>query len=58
VKVNERVGVQLRLDAFNAFNHPRFGAPDANPSDAGFGKITPTQLNQPRGIELGVRVSY
>jgi hypothetical protein len=58
VKLTERVRVQLRGDAFNAFNHPRFPAPDANPSDAGFGRVSQTQNNQPRGIELGIRVSY
>ena len=58
VKSPERVRLQLRADAFNALNHPRFGAPDANPSDAAFGRVTPTQLNQPRGVEFGIRVSY
>jgi hypothetical protein len=57
-QMTERVRVQARLDAFNAFNHPRFPAPDANPSDSNFGRVSPTQQNQPRGIELGIRVSY
>ncbi|HJZ97000.1 MAG TPA: TonB-dependent receptor, partial [Candidatus Solibacter sp.] len=58
VKLTEKVKLQLRGDAFNAFNHPRFGGPDANPSDAAFGVVAKAQNNQPRGIELGVRVSY
>ena len=58
LNVTERVRLQLRADAFNAFNHPRFPSPDGNPSDAGFGRVTPTQLNQPRGLEFGIRVSY
>jgi hypothetical protein len=54
----ERIRMQLRFDAFNAFNHPRFAAPDANPSDANFGQVAKSQQNQPRGIELGLRVTY
>ena len=57
-KVTERVRAQARFDAFNTFNHPRFPGPDANPSDSNFGRVTPTQYNQPRGVEFGVRVSY
>jgi hypothetical protein len=57
-KLHERVRAQARFDAFNAFNHPRFPAPDANPSDSNFGRVSATQQNQPRGVEFGVRVSY
>jgi len=57
-KFTERVRAQLRLDGFNAFNHPRFAAPDANPSDSNFGQVAKSQQNQPRGIEIGLRVTY
>jgi hypothetical protein len=57
-RATDRVRLQLRLDAFNAFNHPRFAAPDANPSDSNFGQVAKSQQNQPRGIEVGMRVSY
>ena len=57
-KLTERVRLQARFDAFNAFNHPRFAAPDANPSDSNFGRVSPAQQNQPRGLEFGLRVSY
>jgi len=32
--------IQLRIEAFNAFNHANFQAPSGNYSDPGFGKIT------------------
>jgi hypothetical protein len=54
----EKSRLQLRLDAFNAFNHPRFGAPDTNPNDAGFGRVNPSQNNQSRTIELGARLTF
>jgi hypothetical protein len=57
-RLNERIKVQVRMDAFNAFNHPRFAAPDANPSDSTFGRVPLSQQNQPRGLEFGVRMSY
>jgi hypothetical protein len=57
-KLTERVRLQARFDAFNALNHPRFPGPDANPSDSNFGRVSPTQQNQPRGVEFGLRVSY
>src|ERR1039458_6086699 len=31
---DRHVRLQLRFDVFNAFNHPRFGAPDTNHSHA------------------------
>lgn len=35
--------IQLRLEAYNAFNHPNFAAPDSNFTDgAAFGQITST----------------
>ncbi len=57
-QVIERVRLQLRFDVFNAFNHPRFGAPDTNPGDSTFGRVTPSQQNQARTVELGARMSF
>lgn len=48
--------LQLRMDAFNALNHPRSGGPDTNPNDVHFGWLNgsplPTQTNTPRTIQL------
>jgi hypothetical protein len=57
-KPTEKVTLQLRLDTFNAFNHPRFGGPETNPGNSGFGKVGKSQQNQPRAIELGAKLSF
>jgi len=57
-KPTERMTLQLRMDAFNAFNHPRFDVPDTNPGSATFGVAAASQVNQPRAIELAARLTF
>ena len=60
--ITETVRVQLRMDAFNALNHPRFGNVDTNPSDQYFGYLggapNPIPVNQPRAIQLAGKVYF
>ena len=62
LKFTETVRLQLRMDAFNALNHPRFGNIDTNPSDAYFGYVNGSpklsQVNAPRQIQLGARLIF
>ena len=55
--ITERVNVQFTAQAFNLFNHSRFGAPATNRSAANFGQVT-SVVNLPRQIELGLRFSF
>ena len=50
--------LQARFEAFNLFNTPWFGAPNVNVTNAAFGTVTPTQANDPRNIQLGVRWTF
>jgi Carboxypeptidase regulatory-like domain/TonB dependent receptor-like, beta-barrel len=53
----EGAKLQVRLEAFNVFNHVQFAAPDTNVGDATFGQIT-GQANQPRQVQIGLKLYY
>jgi hypothetical protein len=55
--ITERVNFQLRLEMFNALNHPIFDSPQLSPTNAAFGKIT-NQPNLARNIQLGARLVF
>jgi hypothetical protein len=57
---DDRRYLTLRIEAFNAFNHPNFalGATSGNIADPGnFGRILNT-FSSPRIVELAVKFSY
>ena len=39
-RLREALALHVRAEAFNAFNHPRFGAPNTSVSSSTFGQIT------------------
>jgi hypothetical protein len=57
LKVFERISVQFRAELFNAFNRTVFAAPQANVSNAQFGRIA-GQQNTPRQGQLALRVEF
>ncbi len=58
IGAGERYNLQFRVEAFNAFNHPNFSAPDTNVNDgSNFGRITSTATN-PRQLQLAVKFVY
>ncbi len=55
--VSERFRFQLRGEALNAFNTPRFGGPNTSVTSGSFGVIT-SQANSPRQIQLGLKLLF
>jgi hypothetical protein len=56
-KLGETGQVQLRFEAFNIFNHPQFGTPNANLSVAQAGSIT-TLTTGMRVLQAGLKVVF
>jgi len=49
---------ELRVEGFNMFNHPVYGVPNANLSNAAlFGRVTGI-ANQPRQLQLGAKFKF
>lgn len=56
--IHERVTLQFRADAFNAFNHVNFGLPSGNIQSAGNITSGPLPTPNPRQIQLTARVQF
>jgi len=48
--------LQMRADAYDVFNHPNFGMPDASIGTDGIGVISSSNTN--RNLQLGVMLSF
>jgi hypothetical protein len=53
----ERLVVQPRVDAFNAFNHPQFTAASTSVTSSSFGKIS-GQQNSSRQLQGGIHILF
>ena len=56
-RVNDRMQVQFRAEAFNAFNRVQFGVPNTSINSTAFGVIT-SQQNSPRNLQLALRLMF
>ena len=55
-RLGERATLQLRWEAFNAFNHVNYGNPDTSVGDSTFGAIT--YASPGREIQLGAKIIF
>jgi hypothetical protein len=55
--ITERLKLQFRAEALNAFNTPRFGGPNTSVTSSTFGVIT-SQANAPRQVQLGLKLLF
>ena len=53
-KLREGTRLQLRLETFNAFNHPQFNGPNTTVNGGSFGVITST-ANGPREVQAALK---
>ena len=56
-KLREGARIELRLEAYNAFNHVVFAAPNATLNSGNFGVIT-AQANSPRQVQGALKVYW
>jgi Carboxypeptidase regulatory-like domain/TonB dependent receptor-like, beta-barrel/TonB-dependent Receptor Plug Domain len=56
VEIHGRHALQLRIEAFNLFNHPHFGQPGSTIGTPTFGAIT--SADDGRILQLGVKYSF
>jgi outer membrane receptor protein involved in Fe transport len=58
-RFSEQMALQLRVEAFNAFNHVNAGIPDNNIDDPAAGQITSLQSGLPmRQFQLGLHLQF
>ena len=58
MRFNERWSMELRAEAFNAFNTPIRQGPNTDPANAAFGILPVAQFNFPRNVQLGARIRF
>jgi hypothetical protein len=56
--LHENFHLQFRAEAFNATNSPQFAAPSTALAATTAGAVTMTQVNDPRNIQLSLRVRF
>jgi Carboxypeptidase regulatory-like domain len=58
-KITEATNLQLRLEAYNAFNHTNFGTPNNNVDSSRFGLITSIRsFTNSRLVQLGAKFTF
>jgi len=56
--IRENLRLQFRAEAFNATNSPQLGLPNTSLTSTSAGVVTLTQSNDPRNIQLSLRLTF
>ncbi|MEZ5404315.1 MAG: TonB-dependent receptor [Bryobacteraceae bacterium] len=56
--ITETVRLQFRAESFNITNTPWFGNPNTTLGSSAFGVVTPSQANDPRNVQLALRLMW
>lgn len=56
--LHERLRLQFRAEAFNATNSPQLGSPSTSLTSTAAGTVGLTQSNDPRNIQLALRLMF
>ena len=56
--LSEGVSLQFRAESFNLTNTPWFGNPNTTLGSSNFGVVTPSQANDPRNVQLALKLMW
>jgi hypothetical protein len=56
--VAERVSGEFRVESFNLTNTPIFAGPNTDINSANFGRVTRSQINFPRHVQLAAKLKF
>ena len=56
--LREGLKFQLRAESFNTLNTPWFGGPNTTLGSANFGVVSPSQANDPRNVQLVLKLMF
>jgi hypothetical protein len=57
IPIRERLNIEFRAEAFNLFNTPQFGLPNATLGTSTVGVIT-TTVNPQRELQFALRLAF
>ncbi len=56
--IREAANLEFRAEAFNLSNTPAFGAPNTSVTSSSFGVVTLSQANDPRILQLALKLNF